>query len=904
MMTRTPSRLVRSIPLLLSLAPAAVVCGGAVFVWNGGGGDALWSNDANWAGGVAPGSGATVVFDGIVQTLVDHDLAAGTDYNLILFTADADAFTITGNRIAIVTGGRITNESSLLQTFEADVEALGGLAVDAANGAFLFSGVVQLGPAAALTVGGDFDTTISGVINGSGALVKTGSGTLHLTGASPNAFSGQVLVTEGTLLLEKPVGALPQFGSAIQGDLTISAAGTVRLAQSNQVADTSTVTLNGGTLDLGAFADAVAAVSINGGGTIEGDAGGTGLGFSTRDAITTDGTGAVTISANLFLLPSVAADTDPRRFVIGADAPVTVSGVIADGPGGAGVLRKSGTGTLTLEGDNTYSGGTNLAQGTLILAHENAAGTGDMTLNGGTLLGAAMFGGDLTLNSGRIDLGNGMATISVAGNVALNGGTWDVEIDNSGNSDAIASATASITGGTIRAVPIEPISFRWVYPILQTTGGLTGDADDLARLISDTSFLLDFSLQVDGNELQLIALPVSTFVAAIAGQPNPNLSGIAAILDNAVLGGEGGAELAAVQMFSQEDIVRTVGDLQPQVHQANAMVLRRQHRAIVGNWYEHLAAKRAAVRRADAARMRFALADADGGSEALRAAVNGTDAPPASRAALTGWVRTIGDWGRFDADLFAAGYRWRMYGADAGVESMVSDTLLLGASLASLWSRVDGSAGTGSADATSLHGRVYGSWIDRHWHVDAGISYGHAWNTTKRSMTALGTTGRGDSDSDLIGAFIGAGRVLPFFGWDIEPYARAEFTWVRAGGYTEEGAGIFNLEVASTSSESLRHVIGVQATRPFLLRDGSTLRPYAGAAWEFEYLDRQIETEARLLGAAFRVRSGDAGRSSGRVNAGAEWHLPAKWSLVAEYSLTASSEWHGQTAYLGARFEF
>jgi autotransporter-associated beta strand protein len=53
-----------------------------------------------------------------------------------------------------------------------------------------------------------------------------------------------------------------------------------------------------------------------------------------------------------------------------------------DGPGG---LTKTGTGALTLTGDNAYSGGTVVEEGTLVCASPSALGEGDVTVGGGTL---------------------------------------------------------------------------------------------------------------------------------------------------------------------------------------------------------------------------------------------------------------------------------------------------------------------------------------------------------------------------------------------------------------------------------------------------------------------------------------------------------------------------------------
>lgn len=53
----------------------------------------------------------------------------------------------------------------------------------------------------ALTVGGNnADTSYSGVLSGSGSLIKNGSGTLTFNGASPNTFSGGLTINSGKLV--------------------------------------------------------------------------------------------------------------------------------------------------------------------------------------------------------------------------------------------------------------------------------------------------------------------------------------------------------------------------------------------------------------------------------------------------------------------------------------------------------------------------------------------------------------------------------------------------------------------------------------------------------------------------------------------------------------------------------
>ncbi|WP_228379896.1 autotransporter-associated beta strand repeat-containing protein, partial [Salmonella enterica] len=65
------------------------------------------------------------------------------------------------------------------------------------------------------------------------------------------------------------------------------------------------------------------------------------------------------------------------------------SGVLQVGEGelkntlfGSGSLVKTGTGELTLSGDNSYSGTTTITDGTLIAASVNALGSGDIDNSG------------------------------------------------------------------------------------------------------------------------------------------------------------------------------------------------------------------------------------------------------------------------------------------------------------------------------------------------------------------------------------------------------------------------------------------------------------------------------------------------------------------------------------------
>ncbi|EBE8291927.1 autotransporter outer membrane beta-barrel domain-containing protein, partial [Salmonella enterica] len=112
---------------------------------------------------------------------------------------------------------------------------------------------------------------------------------------------------------------------------------------------------------------------------------------------------------------------------------------------GSGSLVKTGTGELTLSGDNSYSGGTTIDDGVLIADHADSLGTGAVANNGVLQVGEGELKNTLSGTGSLVKIGTGELTLSgdntysggttiddgvlIAANVnALSGG----DVDNSG----------------------------------------------------------------------------------------------------------------------------------------------------------------------------------------------------------------------------------------------------------------------------------------------------------------------------------------------------------------------------------------------------------------------------------------------------------------------------------------
>ncbi len=112
----------------------------------------------------------------------------------------------------------------------------------------------------------------------------------------------------------------------------------------------------------------------------------------------------------------------------------TFSGILADGHSvdqgmsytGTLALIKAGTGTLTLTGQNDYSGGTQLQDGVLEIGRSNALGTGTLSMSDGTTLRVAQsanqFANGIRLDNAITLSGNDTVdTQNVTGGLGLHG---------------------------------------------------------------------------------------------------------------------------------------------------------------------------------------------------------------------------------------------------------------------------------------------------------------------------------------------------------------------------------------------------------------------------------------------------------------------------------------------------
>jgi autotransporter-associated beta strand protein len=357
--------------------------------------DGNWNTAANWAGSNVPnGVGDTARFTSAITAnhTITQDVP-GLIVGNIEFN-DNNSYTIAGpNAITI---------DSL-----PDIPAT--VTVNTSNGSAghtIATNLVLNDPTYVTTNGSDSQPlSFTGVISGSGSLVKFGPGRLLIAGSSANTFSGDVGVNEGTLEIFKSPG-LPGFAvtGITVGDGVGGPNADVMIVKNSSIPNNLTVNVRSSGQYQVASAQDISSLALNGGSvTISG-----GGGFLTiATGLSSQGNAATA---------SISGPGDLRLPVNGSV--LVVNGtpavdLLISAPIATGGINKQGEGTVALAGTNTYGSPTTVTQGTLQIG--NGGSTGTLGANGVTVADGATLAFNRS-NAG----GNYVVTQAIAGNPGAN----------------------------------------------------------------------------------------------------------------------------------------------------------------------------------------------------------------------------------------------------------------------------------------------------------------------------------------------------------------------------------------------------------------------------------------------------------------------------------------------------
>ncbi len=498
-----------------------------------------------YTGGTTISAGTLQIGDGGLSGNLTGNIAnAGTlAVNRIGGVTLAGVISGTGNLVKSGTGSLTLSGNN---TFSGGLTLSGGTLVGAHNSAFGTGTVILTDAAVSFYVSGTASRTVANPITVAPGTASAIIGTSGSGGSSFTVLTGNLALGRPTTLFDS-TGSRTSFDGVVSGNvgtLTIGGVtnGRVTLGNTNTFVG-DVVVANGVTLQLNAGANVTqvlplaSAVDLSTSGR---------LWIANANSIgsLTGGTGAIV---------QVAAGGVPASaLTVGANGASTeFAGTLRNGTNNSGAFAftKIGAGTLTLSGNNTYSGATAINAGTLRVANSvgSAFGTSAVTVAAGaTLAGAGSFTGPLTL-SGLVSPGASPGTLAT-GSQTWNGGAayvWEINraAGVSGtNYDLLAisgSLTVAATSGnrfTLSLVSLQPDNTAgsvtdfnsaqtYSFPIVTTTTGITGFSPD-AFTLNTSAFANSlgggaWSLAVAGNNLNLnftpSAIPEPSTYAALAG---------------------------------------------------------------------------------------------------------------------------------------------------------------------------------------------------------------------------------------------------------------------------------------------------------------------------------------------------------------------------------------------------
>lgn len=930
-----------------------------------------WATGANWSNG-APGAGDVVNIDrqsASTQIGVGHSVVEVTD----------------------------TQAANILNVGTDSINGLGQLNIQS-GGTLNVGTTVSLGTVQGAT--GQINITSGATLESSGDLIvgESGSGALTLTNGATvqsgytvigdhDEASGSILVDSGsTLNSDKSL----IVGSSGKASLTLKNDGRVSIGNNGTVyvAEESIAT---GTLNVGAAgsnaSNATSAGHLDAARVVFGKGAGT-LNFNHTDSdyqfnAALEGDGRVNHIAGETVLNGDSGAFLGQVNVAGGDLVVNnrlaaqidvgPSGALRVGSGGTtgevlsdmandgqvifdrsneyqyakvisgtGSVEQAGTGTTILTGENTYTGGTLVDDGTLQLGAGANGGTsgslvGDIAISApGTFAfnrsDPYTFAGVLS-GEGRVDQrGAGRTELTgdssvFAGNTQVNAGILAVNGQLGGSTDVFNGATLAGNGqvgsttlhnggriapgnsiGTLTVAGDLNQRSGSIYQVeLESTGArdhlaVTGMAQLDAGSVIDATKLDANPYELDRRYIVLSAdqgvsgrytltgnTPVSSFYKLVDNYDAHNV-----YLDVQQTRSFQEAAATANQRATATGAQSLKGDAAPAVipptHNKLFKALanlptdeqaRNAFDQLSGEFHASLHSALIEDSRLirDAANQRL--------HSAFGAADNGDKFDAKAHSGITPWLTALGNWGDIKGDGNAAKLHHETTGFVTGVDAPVGENARIGALAGYSNTDLKNNSRNSSSKNDNIHLGFYGGTQFGQLNLRAGTAYTWSRIDAKRSVNFEGYSDQLKSTYDA-GTWQAFGELGQRFELNpalhLEPFANLTSVHVKTDAFKENGAEAA-LQAKRGSDQQTATTLGLRATSDFKLDSGKSLTLFGTAGWKHAFDRETPSTTLRFDGSdAFRVEGVALARDSAVLGVGVESEVSKGLNLGASYS--------------------
>lgn len=857
------------------------------------------TNDTVILSGTNAYSGTTTISAGIIEVNSSAALGDGSATNSLIFD-----------------GGTLRATDAVTSPTTRSVQMLGNGAIDTNGNA------VQ----------------IAGVISGTGALSKAGSGTLTLSGAN-TSYSGAITISAGTLAVTG-AGALASTaittasgaifstdGGALAAAAQISNDGTLALTGSESIAaitaSPGAITLStGAILTMNAGASSVAGVISGAGGlTIAGTSaslllgantytgsttltGGslavTGVGTLASTAITTaagsmlstDG-GALSADAQIANAGSLTLSGSESVASINGAGTIALNGVgtelaLASGSDISGIISGIGALTLTdgttrLSGLNTYSGVTSVNAGTLVVDGSIASSTLTVINAGARLMGIGTLGNTMLASGSIFAPGNSVGTLNVSGNLGVSAGSiYDVEISPSDSDRVAVTGTATLNGGIVRvnsaAAASQFSNGPSNFTILTATGGVIGTFDTL-----DTSALTFFDGTLDYSNINAVQLLLTRNDLDLAGVAvTANQSGTAQGIQSL---GSNNPIYAAILTMSPDEALAAYDQLSGEPHASVERALGSSGLASLGL-------------------MSNRLGQSPGGDRVLSMVDTGEGPVDKSTPTNVLWGDFYGNFGKLAGASGAADMQSSAGGIVLGADGLLGDWRL-GALLSAGRTNVSVHDRASTTDADDFGVGLYGGTSFGQANFKFALSHIYHDVRSSRTVTVPGlasvleavyraTTTQGYGE---------LGYSLDLGPAQIEPYAQLGVVHQSRDGFTETG-GLVALSSAATQSTSAYASLGIRGSMQFALEGKASVKVSGGVAYRHDFGGATQTVNNFVGGAAFTVSGAEPTTDALLLETAVSYEFNQDMSVSLSYSGAFGNAGANHTVQAGLAIAF
>ncbi|MDD5349199.1 MAG: autotransporter domain-containing protein [Chthoniobacteraceae bacterium] len=760
------------------------------------------------------------------------------------------------------------------------------------------------------------NSTLSGIISGTGSFVQNGLGTITLTNV--NTYTGSTTIASGALQLSGSASIFNTSGISIQQG------GALILDSSASDTWNQAITNNGMVvIQETAFDTFTLAGPVSGSGSLiktgtntlvlSGTQTYTGLTVITAGTLRLDGTSALPGQTSLQINSGAALELGGSQtlsalggggtistgsntvLTVGAnDANSTFGGEIT----GSAAIQKVGTGVLNLTGNITTNAPTSILGGGFLV---NGSLQGDVLVLAGMLGGSGIIHGNVT-NQAMVSPGNSPGVLTISGNYTQTAtGTLFIQIASKTAYDQLVVGGTATLGGALQVVNTGHSRLRGAsFAILTAEDGLVGTFADISSAAH-----LKLNVLYDGNSV--ILQPLYRYFGDVPGM-TPNERAVANAVDRMMdtdkfydskpltkLGDTLNEVSTAGLPGALETIVPTDYVILPDAAFALSHVqtanLERRMEEIRGSLVDYTAETSVPSTFYTTSN----TAAQNGGMRYIDA--NGRElCPTPVERRLTFFLNGSGDFVDDRTSLIDGNGKFSTGGVSTGADYRFNDHVAAGLTAGyantDTTGRGNGSVGIDSGDLTA-----YATAFNNGFFVNGILGVGTSNYDLQRE--SFGGMARGDTTGMNFNALLGGGySFTPSTGFSAGPIASVRYSGAQIDGFSEHGS-LAPLNIEDQNKSSVQTTLGFQVAYEFPV-ESVLIKPQGRVQWRHEYANDDRNIDAAFQGGSpFTVSGPSLGSDGLLLDLGATVQITPAVGVYAYYSGDIGASNYTSNAFYG-----